>query len=393
MKEKAFFDNLNPDQKERSAYIEGREDLFDTEILEIEKENSKDTENSVVVISRDPGSANALAPVVELMQKEAGMGVTLMTDGKAKEIFKKQFETSNITPEGNILKAAETMEGVKAGLIDASQNTGLEMFFSATFDEVPTVLVADHYFGSSLKYIEKLKERNLPLPKKICVMDEVAKKIIVDKMPELEGLIEVTGQPAFDKFATEDTEKISAEVKEKLGIKNSEKLVTFMATLSDKPELIKRLAQELSRNKGIKFAFRKHPRDNTPMEEYEKVFEDSGLDYMDTTEMSTDSIGAASDLIIATTSTEGISSIYRRKPTISIVDKRFVEQNVPSVELGASMGLDEIENLSESVDNLLDSESQESKALLENMEKHYKADGKNAQRVLDVLKGVLNSNT
>lgn len=317
----------------------------------------------------------------------------VITDGRAQEIIQTKFKTKDITPEGNILEAAGTLGSPDAGLIDASEEAGADMFFSATFPEVPRVMVADYYGGSCLLYLQKLKERNLPNPAKICVMDQEAKRIIIERFPELTDSIEVTGQPAFDRFANEDTKKIAGEVKEELGIKPNEKLVTLMSAM-EPMEFVRQIAEQLSTLKGFKFTFRRHPRDNTPLADYEKIFVDLGIDYVGTMEMPTSSIGAASDLVINKNSTEGLNAIYRRKPSINITDPKFIEspEDVmpPSVKLGASIGVDKMEDLAACVEKLLNPKSKENKDLNKNMDKYYPVDGKNSKRVVDVLKKVLN---
>jgi len=397
MKEGGFLENLSPEEQKRMAYVEGAP--FRTSVFEIEKnegETSTEIEKNVVVVSRDPGSANALCPVVELLQKEDNIGIKLVTDGRAQQLFQKKFKTKDITPEGNILEAAGTLSSPDIALIDSSVGEiGIEMFFSATFPEVPVVLVED-YYTSSVPYLKRLKESNLPFPKKICVIDEGAKDILVKKFPEVADSIEVTGQPSFDRFAREDTEKIAGDVKKELGIKPEEILVTYMSSAEkNELELIQRLSEELAKvGKAFKFTYRRHPRDNTSLEQYEAEIKKRKLDYVRTMDLPTDKIGAASDLVINTISTEGLNAIYRRKPSININDPRFTDPYEdlippPSVRLGASAGIEKIEELADCVKKLLDPESKERKTLDKNMKKNYPLDGKNAKRVEGVLKEVL----
>lgn len=383
--------DLPPEEKKRLAYIEGREDLFRTKVLEIEKgagDNFTGKIKNVLVEARDPGGANALAPVLELLNREGGTNIKMITDGRAQEIIQGKFKTKDITPQDNILKAVGVVGSPDAVLIGVSDEAGIEMFVSANFPEVPSVLVED-YYGSSLDYLSRLEESRQPFPKKICVMDEVARDIIIKKFPELSDAIEITGQPAFDRFTKEDTKKVAEETKKELGIKPKEKIVTFMSAMEDMA-LIKRFAEELAKIKGCRFIFRKHPRDNVTMEDYRMAFESRGIDFVNTMYMPTDKIAAASDLVIVTTSTEGLSAIYRRKPSINIIDPEYSDRGAPpSVKLGASVGLDRMENLAICVEELLDPKSKRSKDLQKGMKKHYSADGKNAEKVVKVLNSVV----
>ncbi len=400
MKEGESFKDMSLEEKRRLAYIEGREDLFETKVFEIEKskttkEASKQKKN-IVVISRDPGSANALIPVIELLQKKENIRIKAVIDGRAQETFQKKFKTKDITPKGNILESAETLGSPDLGLVDSSEGRGIEMFFSATFPEVPNVLVED-YYGSSLPYLKRLKEASLPYPKKICVIDKEAKNIIVRDFPELSSSIEITGQPAFDVYAKENTEKISKKVRRELGLKSKEKLVTFMSSI-DPMELVEKFAEELSKikNKGLRFTFRTHPRDNTPLENYEKLFTEKGIDYLLTMgKVTTDEVGAASDLVCMVSSTTMFPAIYRGIPVVSITDPKYIEQKEgaippPPAKIGAIFNLDSLENLPNCVEILLDKNSEERKELIKKMEENYPIDGKNAERVVSVLEGILN---
>jgi len=392
MSEGSFLENLPPEDKDRLAYIEGREDLFRTKVFEVEKETpvSPEEEVNIVVASRDPGSANALWPVVELLQKQEDTSIKVVADGRAQEIFAGKFKIKDITPSGNILQTAEVVGSPDVILTDAAEEQGIEMFFAATFPEVPVVLVED-YYSTSLDHLKRLKEAKMPYPKKICVMDKIAGDILTKNFPEVADSIEVTGQPTFDRFAHENTEKIARDTREKLGIKPEEKLITFMSAL-DGLELSKRMAKELAKvDKDFKFTFRIHPRDNTPFKDHEQEFVQMGVDCVQTMSLPTSEVGAASDLVITTNSIEGLHAIYRKKPTIYITDRRFNKEDnedmipPPPVKLGAGIGVDKIEDLADWVETLLDPQRKESKALRKNMDKNYRADGRNASRVVKVL--------
>lgn len=387
--------DLPPEEKKRLAYIEGREDLFETKVLEFQSSSNTEHQGAekknILVISRDPGSANALSPVIELLQHDDSMVMKAIVDGRAGEILQGKFPTKDITPADMALGADSVLGSPDALLIDPSfSESGIETYAMATYSEVPTVLVED-YYTSSFNLLQRLRERKLPHPKKICVMDGEAKKLIVKEFPELEERIEITGQPAFDRFAAEDTEHIKSEVRKELGMESGEKLITFISA-GAKMELIEKLAKEL---KGVKTKFRLafgiHPRDNTPRETYEKIFREAGVEYVDAEKLGINNAGAASDLVVLLVSTEGLHAIYRRKPTIHITDPKFVAPHKdltppPPVKLGASIGLDDMGSFAGEVEKLLDPESAENTELKKHMEEQYPVDGKNAKRVVDILK-------
>ncbi len=396
----SFLRNLPPKEKKRLAYIEGRDDLFETKVFEIQDspgaELPRGEKKKVLVISRDPGSANALWPVMELLHHDSTIAMDAVIDGRAEEILQKKFPMKDITPKEGALNAEEVLGTPDALHIDPSTERGIEMYASANYPEVPAVLVED-YYTSSLGYLQRLKERNLPYPKKICVMDGEAKKLIVKEFPELEDRIEITGQPAFDRFATEDTERIKTEVRKELGLLPNEKLMTFISA-GARMELIEKLAEELKKLGGkFKLAFGIHPRDNTPAEVYEKIFKDAGVPFINAEQIGINKIGAASDVVVMIVSTEGLNAIYRRKPTLHITDPKFMVPQKdlnppPPVTLGASVGLDDMNGFATTMDRLLDPESVENRELKEHMEEHYPVDGKNAERVATILKAELSRN-
>jgi hypothetical protein len=236
-------------------------------------------------------------------------------------------------------------------------------------------------------------KRKMPLPEKICVMDQGAKDLITERFPDLKDRIEVTGQPAFDRFFHEDTEKIAQQVRGKLGLKPGDRLVSYMSTM-DEPEKITQMADAL---KGVKkdfyFVFRRHPRDNVKYETYKKMLADAGVKVLDTDEFSTDEIGAASDVVLTTWSTEGLNGIYRRKPTVNIVDPHFaVPENLSlplvSVKLGASVGANNMAELIQILPQLLKKGSDLNTSLKRNMKKYYLVDGKNSERVAKIVRQV-----
>lgn len=389
--------SLSSEEKKRLAYIEGRDDLFETKIFTIQdnpdSEHLGGKKKNVLVISRDPGSANALVPVMELAHRDDTITMTAMTDGRAEEILQRTFPTKDITPLNTVLDAGRMFDTPNALLMGSSvSERGIETFTAANYPDVPAILIED-YYTSSLGLLQRLKERKLPYPRKICVIDREAKKLVTNEFPELEGRIEVTGQPAFDRFATEDTERLKTEVRNELGMAPDEKLITFMSiSTGSKMEFVEKIATELKKIKAtFRFAFGIHPRDNTPRETYEEIFKKAGIAYIDVDRVGIDKIGVASDVMMMIISTEGLHAIYRRKPTIHITDPRFVVplkglSPPPPVTLGASVGLDDLSDLAVTLEQLIDPESPENKELRTHMEENYPVDGKNAQRVANLLK-------
>src|SRR3989338_7657170 len=218
--------------KERTAkipYIEDRPELFETKILRV-KQSSAEYENAknILVATRDPGSGSALTPVLKELMNDEGLQIDVMTDGRAQEIIQKNFAVQDVTPAGMVFGGG-TPDVI---IIDCSSERGIDNYVTATFSEAPKIIV-DDYYGGTTNYLLSLRERALPLPDKICVMDNGAKEIIVKEFPDLADRVVVTGQPAFDRFAHEDTAKIAQETRTKLKLRPEDRLVVFMSTIDE----------------------------------------------------------------------------------------------------------------------------------------------------------------
>ncbi len=392
-----FLRGLPKEEARRVAYLEGREDLFRTKLLRIETEHRAEEPGSqqICVLSRDPGSGNALAPVIDLLRKEKEIELLALVDGRAEEIFRKQFPVTADKSGREGLDALKAIETSDLFLTGPSEEPGIEASALAVHPEVPMVLL-DVYYGDSLRLLKKLKERGLPLPSRVCVMDQEAARINIEHYPELADRIRVTGLPSMDRFASEDTEGISRRTRERLAIAPEEKLVVWMATIDMTKELLAASAKEISQSKTpLTIIFRRHPRDNTPYDEYHAILKEAGLHYVDTQALASDEVAAAADLVLTTTSTEGLHAIHRRKPSIHVNDERYKELYpgiflpLPQVRSGASVGTQDVTELSALVDELLDPTSARNAELRRNMESHYPRDGKNAQRVVEVIKEIL----
>src|SRR3989344_6504241 len=374
---------LSPEKRKRLAFIEGRPDLFETKIFKTIAPEKGVEAKHVLVATRYPGCANALLPVMRELLTDQSVEMDIVTDGRAQEIIQSNFSVVDVTPKYTAFVSDEIVSLPKVILSDkSSSEAGINTYVAATFLDVPQVLVED-YYGTANDLLQKMKDRKIPLPRKICVMDECAKEIVVRRFPDLEGIVEVTGQPIYDKYFMEDTEKRAVEVKARLGLGPADKLVSYMSTL-DEPEKIQQVAHALSGlAKNFYFVFRRHPRDNTSYETFKKLLVEAGIRVIDADTFTTDEIGAASDVVLTTWSTAGLEGVYRGKPTVHLVDPTFrvsedLELPLPQVKLGASVGINQASELTALMPQLLDTDSPLNKNLKHKMDEHYRADGKNA---------------
>lgn len=375
---------------------QGFEPPKETEVLEkklflIKPGSEMKPDFSVYVISRDTGSANALIPVVNGLLAQ-NCQITVLAEGPAESKFENAFSEAN-TRVGLSDDGTEAINNTDLILSDASSSYGLEGCVSWGMRDKPFVLVEDNY-SSSTAFLEACARFYGHIPDRICVMDEEAKKIIVNQYPELENHVVITGQPIYDQIADEDTEKIQIETKQKLGLEPDEKLVVFMGTVESTLEPYKAIFQQV-KDSDFTFGFRKHPYCVFSYAEIYALMDEAGVKYVPMDNITIDQAGAAADLVMTTWSTEGVKGIYREKPTIHILDADVLEMPdnlslpLPPVALGASIEVNHLELLKSSIEALLDSDSTTRQELDNKMRRYYPSDGKNTQRVIAVINQVM----
>lgn len=384
----------SPEELQRFGYLEGRPELFETKLFGIEftgrARESVDDESSLLVLGRDPGGMNSLLPVLDQMRDTQGR-IAALVDGRAEEALQERFALTDLTPTRSIFEASDVIKSPKVILAGVSTSSGIERYVAATFPEIPIVLVED-YYRASFEYLRAAQEGRVAAPTQLCVMDAAAGDLIAKEFPEYADRIVVTGQPAFDRFASEPTAEIAKRTRGSLGIPDDLPLISFMSALQDAEEipLLARALKNIDRSVAV--AVRKHPRDNRSWEDYGRMIGSEGIRAVDTRSFTTDEISAASDIVMTSWSTEGIHALYRRKPSIHYIDRSLpnippnVKIPVPPVRLGASLGATTAEELPALIMGSLDPDSDLRKTLQHNMERWYAADGKNAERVASIVK-------
>jgi len=396
MKESEF--NLfQPERLKRLSGIEKRPDLFESKLFTVKKTTNPD-HSSILSVFRDPGPAAAITPVLKKMELDPNCALQVLCDGRAQETAEDNLSLNDQTSERSALDIVTQIEEPDLIITGASSEPGLEMYISGQFPNKPTVIVEDYYTAAN-NYLAATKERGYQLPEKICVMDEIAKQIIVERFPEAESHIEITGQPAFDKIVEEDTETIRQRVRSELRIEDKKKIVSFMDTMLSEEETEK-IFMQLSQSQlsVFMFAYRKHPRSNIPDQRINQLADNAGLTLLSTENLTTDEVSAASDVVITTWSTAGLEAIYRRKPTIHIEDTKnirfpkLLKTPLPPSQQRLTEAVPDLSLLNESLDGLLNSDERRQR-LITAINKLECMDGKSTDRVLNVINNQLYAKT
>lgn len=353
---------------------------------------------------RDPGEAAVLVPVLEQL-KDKPVDIFMWTDSRAKEKFKSSNLGFKELPPSNPLISMSAIKGdlVVAGV---SMNPGSEFALTenAHYDGVPVVWISDYVMGSVFarnKDVVKSNPRVLPdylLVANEWVREQELKNLPVGFNPDR---VIVTGQPAFDRLASEDREGTRSRVRDDLGISEHEKLVTYIGAIGEvSTQSLRILAEGLvgSGFEDYKLAIRRHPRDHVAMEDYLEIVRKAriGERLIDTSDKTIDEAVLSSDLVVNTLSTTGMESVYRGIPVLHVWIEDFIKKSElegaallpPIVEDGTSPAIFNEAQSCDVLRKLLTNENY----ILELKEKmaRWKIDGHAAERASNFILGLLN---
>ncbi len=237
-------------------------------------------------------------------------------------------------------------------------------------------------------------------------MDEWQAKKITEYYPELASIITVTGQPLFDALSHEEVERTRTDVRARLKIPDGDTLISIMYTADPRPGEMEAIADSLSNMSAVArarlwIAVRRHPRNKESYEELARIFSSRGLRLVDTmtgeTQLATDAVRVASDVVINTVSTEGTAATAYGIPAIHVIDPAFGEFpedaviDVPPAETGASILLTDTGLLTQRVEELMDPESALSQKTKQAIQTHplYTSRGDSARKVADVARRLI----
>jgi hypothetical protein len=416
-----YFASMSNTEMSRLAAIREKQELFETKLFSLkhsaslEQESGREQEkrHTILIVMRDPGTANALLPVIDKLKDSNNL--FFLCDGKALSSLNKEgYDLNDETPDEGLLSENSSLsdQNLNPDLIltsRAASNAGLESFARSTFSDAKIVLIEDIY-DSAGDFISRGQESNQSFQKdenmrqadKICVIDEEARDIILSQFPDVPDLdkkIEVTGQPSFDKIYQEDSMAIRQETREDLGVEPNERLVIFFGVsrgVGDSLEKILPQMKELS-SSNVKLIFRPHPRDPISPDEYSHLLDQSGVNFIDFNignKYTSDEIVNASDVVVTTTSTVTFEAIYRRKPVINITapsapnTRSMVE---PALNTGASLEVSDLNDFRAVLGNILNNNNNVADQLRDSQEYNFRLDGRNTDRVVQVIEKTLNN--
>ncbi len=316
---------------------------------------------AVLSICGDAGGAAAVAPVIELLRREAMATVRAVAYRQARGQWKSRGLDFEEIEENVDLPAVQKMlseNDTTVLLAGSSVNpANLErLFIRAACDlRVPSVAVLDFWANYRRRFSDQQGSMAY-LPDRIAVMDERARDEMVDEGFEPDRLV-ITGQPALDglrDYRRHFTEERRLKVREALGVKQGELLVLFASqplsemygadtTTAGHPgyteqpiatallSALEAVARDSA--KPLVLAIRPHPRESA---ENWRSFSGNGVRTLVATEGESRELALAADLVTGMTTVLLVDAAYLGCPTVSIQLGTRVPDPLPTNRLGLS---------------------------------------------------------
>jgi hypothetical protein len=329
---------------------------------------------TIVFVASDPGSANALLPVMKRMVKEPHIRLLAWPYRQAVEIWKKNgIEVEPVDETFDARRAHDLLRNNQVNLLvtGTSLNTlEVEKKFvtAARVEGIPSLSVLDFYSH----YRERYSDSTGPfscLPDRVAVMDEFSREQMISLGAPPHRVI-VTGQPAFDHLAKLRL-RSRAATKIAFGVAPDEKMVTFVSqplieTYGNDPsapqypgydqhvvllhvlQTLEALAQK--ENRPIVLAVRIHPREDAKWFEtlQSKIVR---IQFLKDDDALLSIYG--SDLVIGMTSTLLVESIYLGCITLSIQPETRRAENLPAITCGDMPAIYASDQITPTVSSLL----------------------------------------
>lgn len=189
---------------------------------------------NICTISGDPGGANAIAPVIELLLQEKKVNLVNYAYNQAAGILNRR-ELSYVTLPNQvdaewIKKTFESFQPDFLLTATSHNSHNWEKYFISTARElgVESMSVLDYWSNYKIRFSDH-KDELIYLPDRIAVMDERAKQEMIEAgIPS--DCIMIAGQPAFDALA-EQRKKFTPikkqTVRQYLGVAKNSLIVMF----------------------------------------------------------------------------------------------------------------------------------------------------------------------
>lgn len=319
----------------------------------------------IIAVSGDPGGANAVAPVIKLLQKDARFQTILYAYRQGFEIWKKNgFHVHNLSETNIKSTISDIYSTYQPNLIlcgTSFNGINWERLFikHARKNSIPSLAILDFWTNYSSRFWDS-KEGEMNTPDFIVVMDKLARDDMI-----LEGfdpsILLVMGNPAYDnllEWRLKWTIDIREEIRENYNVGPDDFLVLFasqpLSTLyGDDPSsplypgytektvipiLINALTalQTMMYKKKIILIIRPHPREK--LSDYSQYVSPAFQVVISDNDEVRDIIMTA-DLITGMSSAVLLEAVYLSKSVVSIQPNLCLADPLPCNRMGLSRGI------------------------------------------------------
>lgn len=278
------------------------------------------SQKTILCIADAPGPAESLAPVIPLLRKDAQ--VVIVAVGTAMKILQPLGaiacdDESSVDELFNKIKPNILLSAISS--LNYGPYVNNRFITIAREHAIPIISLQDYWGNHRASQNKEIISRISA----VCVPDEYAASLWKDD--GFSGEIFVTGNPAFDRFASIDVAKERSRLRAQLHINDSDRVILYAGqgtphhieadkkTFAYVTEAIRLLNEDMP----VTLIARPHPR--AVETEYYKEYS-HGIETIDTSVFAlSDEILPAADIIVAMASTSLLHACFLRIPAVSVL--------------------------------------------------------------------------
>lgn len=332
------------------------------------------TKPVIITVCGDPGGANAIAPVIAMLERGGKITVINYAYNEGIDVLKRQqIQFTSLSGKSNLSSVLELFESSQPRLLltatSANESNWETCFILAAQQlNVHSVAVLD-FWSNYTKRFSDSKGDLVFLPNKIAVMDEYAKAEMIAAGIPAEQIM-ITGQPAFDSLgdcyrAFSTTKKTT--IRESLSVQPAGLLVTFLSQPLrklyqdanylgfDEIIVIEKLIETLEiisqkHQKPITLHIRPHPREK--LQDYER-YQSSKIHIVASVTGESRDYLMSSDLIVGMNTVLLIEACYLNCVVASLQPGLLKKDVLPTNAYGATVGIYKEEEITPMLEILL----------------------------------------
>ncbi len=349
---------------------------------------------NVLAGTSNPGNTNAVLPVLKILQEQ---GANVFAIGEYDE-NPPRFPSAKTFTENEFITFALKTEDIRrydprrflflaenSDLIITSTSRPAKKLPKEEYSIDQMLVMAGFEIGKPVLVVEDIWGAYQPLSKNespaVTVIDTPSIEILKRNAPNIQQFF-VTGNPAFDKYASLNVPDERAKLRKELGIENKFLIAYAGQVTPNNPESLSWIVESLRDNDMLYFG--RHPRDNRA---YADILGKAQSKLLTVENRSFDSLIPAADLVVTHYSTVGLTAALLGVDVMNLnvegdappYDGMVMPNEYPLVISGASIGVSSRQEFKEKLNDIESLKPGLDKGRNEN----YANDGKSAERVAD----------